>query len=134
MINFLNKQKYLLGRIVLFSIFFWYGYLKVIGVSPAEDLVKELFSVFHLDIILPFKYFFIAFWLFEMLIGIGFLIGKYKKILLLVFLFHMFTTFLPVIFLPELVWQSFGVLTLAGQYIIKNLVLIILGVFLLGRK
>ncbi|MCC7436506.1 hypothetical protein IT402_01365, partial [Candidatus Nomurabacteria bacterium] len=39
-------------------------------------------------------------------------------------LFHMVTTFLPLIFLPSIVWQSAFVPTLEGQYIIKNLVII----------
>jgi len=36
----------------------------------------------------------------------------------------LFTTFLPVMFLVEDTWQSFFALTLTGQYIIKNVVLL----------
>jgi hypothetical protein len=37
---------------------------------------------------------------------------------------HLFTTFLPVLFLVDDTWQSFFALTLTGQYIIKNVVLL----------
>jgi uncharacterized membrane protein YkgB len=36
----------------------------------------------------------------------------------------MITTFLPLILLPKETWDAFLTLTLTGQYIVKNLVLI----------
>jgi hypothetical protein len=50
------------------------------------------------------------------------------------FLLHMFTTFGPAIFDQDAFWQSPGVLTLEGQYIVKNLIFVIAGVYLLGKK
>jgi hypothetical protein len=46
----------------------------------------------------------------------------------------MFTTFGPMVFDVEHTWQSFGVLTLEGQYIVKNLVFVVAGVYLLGKR
>ncbi|MEP7127332.1 MAG: hypothetical protein ABI729_00635, partial [Chitinophagales bacterium] len=43
---------------------------------------------------------------------------------------HMITTFGPLILLPEYTWKAFLVPTLAGHYIIKNLILIALGIAL----
>jgi len=40
---------------------------------------------------------------------------------------HMFTTFGPLLFLPAVSWQFFGVPTLEGQYILKNIVLVAMG-------
>lgn len=134
MLSYLNRNKYLLGRISFFIIFFWFGYLKIIGVSPADGVVKELFNTLSLDSILSFESFFFGLGVFEMIIGIGFLVAKFKKIVLSLFLIHMFTTFGPVILNPDVTWQSFGVLTLEGQYIMKNLIFVIAGVYILGRK
>ena len=43
---------------------------------------------------------------------------------------HAITTFAPLVLLPGLVWKSFFVPNLIGQYIIKNLVIIALAIFI----
>lgn len=134
MLNFLDKNKYLLGRISFFIVFFWYGYLKVAGVSPAEGVVKGLFDSLSMGSVIDFDTFFYGLGIYEMIIGIGFLIGKFKKIILTLFLIHMFTTFGPMVFDMDATWQSVGVLTLAGQYIVKNLVFAVAGIYVLGGK
>ena len=133
MLNFLEKNKYILGRIAFFIVFFWFGYLKIIGVSPAEDVVRNLFNALHMGEVIKFYPFFIGLGWYEMIVGIGFLIGKFKKVVLTLFLIHMFATFGPMVFDITHTWQKFGVLTLEGQYIIKNLVFVIAGVFILKR-
>lgn len=42
----------------------------------------------------------------------------------------MFTTMLPLLLLPQYVWDGFLVPNLLGQYILKNVVLISLGLML----
>ena len=59
-----------------------------------------------------------------MLIGILFLIPKATRIVIPLLLVHMVTTLLPLILLPGATWQGFLILTLEGQYIVKNLVII----------
>lgn len=119
-----------LSRIGLFIIFFWFGILKVLGVSPAEGLVTELLSTsFGFSSVT----FVIALGIFECLIGICFLIRGTERVVLPLLLLHMFTTFGPLIFLPSLTWQSFMVPTLEGQYIIKNLLIIAVAVTVTAR-
>jgi hypothetical protein len=48
--------------------------------------------------IINFDTFFYGLGIFEMIIGLGFLVGKFKKVILGMFLLHMFTTFGPAIF------------------------------------
>jgi len=60
----------------------------------------------------------------ECAIGILWLFPRWTKGAFILFTAQMFTTFLPMIFLPKETWQNNFVLTLTGQYIIKNLVLI----------
>jgi uncharacterized membrane protein YkgB len=66
--------------------------------------------------------------LFECLIGILFLIKGAERIVIPLLFIHMLTTFGPLIFLPSETWHSFLVPTLEGQYIIKNLIIIALGI------
>jgi uncharacterized membrane protein YkgB len=111
-----------LARISLFVVFFWFGFLKVIGLSPAGPIVHALFDqTIHF---MAFNTFYVLFALLECLIGILFLIKGAERIVLPLLLFHMGTTVLPLFFLPDTTWQSFMVPTLEGQYIIKNLVII----------
>jgi uncharacterized membrane protein YkgB len=111
------------ARISLFVVFFWFGLLKVLGLSPASDLVHGLFDS-TLGGLMTFDTFYIAFALFECLIGILFLIKGAVRIVIPLLFIHMIMTFLPLIFLPTETWQTPFVPTLVGQYIIKNLVLI----------
>ena len=114
------------ARIVLFIIFFYFGLLKVIGLSSAKTLILVL-----LEKVAPFislDIFLIFFGLFEMLIGILFLIKGHERIVILLLFIHMVATLGPFIFLPEVIWTYFMVPTIEGQYIIKNLALIALAI------
>jgi uncharacterized membrane protein YkgB len=122
LIHFFKKISIPLARFALFVVFFWFGFLKVIGLSPAGPLVHSLFD--QTINFMPFDTFYILFALLECLIGILFLVKGAERIVLPLLLFHMITTFLPLIFLPDVVWQKAFVPTLEGQYIIKNLVII----------
>ncbi len=115
----------LLNRFALFIIYFWFGLLKVIGLSPASPMVHKLFNITVTPILpfMPFSSFIVLFGLFEMAIGILFFIPKMEKVALSLFGIHMFTTILPIFFMAE-IWERSFVPTLEGQYIIKNIALI----------
>jgi hypothetical protein len=121
-IHFFRRVSIPLARISLFVIYFWFGILKVLGLSPASELVHALHG--QTIAFIPFHAFYIAFALFECLIGILFLIKGAERIVIPLLLIHLLTTILPLIFLPTMVWQHWFVPTLEGQYIIKNLALI----------
>ena len=103
--------------------FFWFGILKVIGTSPAEELVTKLFDL-TLAPVMPIETFMPVFGLLECAIGIAWLFPKFTKIAFIGMLIHMSCTFIPLIMLKNETWQSFLTLTLTGQYIIKNIVLL----------
>lgn len=113
-------------RIGLGIVFFWFGVLKFFkGLSPAEELVRNTIFFINPDIFIPV----LAAW--ETLIGIGLITGKYMRFTLLLLFLQMPGTALPLIILPEKVWTDFPYgLTLEGQYIIKNIVLIGAGLVL----
>jgi len=118
--------KYSLGilRFGLGVIFVWFGALKLFpGLSPAEELVRNTIYFFNPDFFLPI----LAIW--EVLIGVGFLIGlftnKFQRLTILLLFLQMPGTALPLLLLPKVCWTVFPFgLTLEGQYIIKNLAII----------
>ena len=111
-----------MARISLFIVYTWFGMLKVLGLSPASGLVHDLFNAtIHF---MSFNTFYVLFAWFEVLIGVMFLVPKLTRYVLPLLMIHMVTTFLPLVFLPSEAWSGFMVLTLPGQYIIKNLVII----------
>jgi uncharacterized membrane protein YphA (DoxX/SURF4 family) len=107
-------------RLGLGIVFFWFGALKLVpGLSPAEELVRNTTYFVDPDLFLPV----LAIW--EMAIGVGLIFGRFMRITLLLLFLQMAGTALPLVILPEAVWTVFPYgLTLEGQYIIKNLVLI----------
>ncbi len=115
-------------RIGLGIVFFWFGALKLEpGLSPAEDLVRETTYFVDPDWFLPV----LALW--EMAIGLGLIAGKFMRVTLLLLFLQMPGTALPLVIKPDAVWTTFPYgLTLEGQYIVKNLVLIGAGLVLGG--
>lgn len=122
-VNFIRRHHESYSRVSLFIIFFWFGILKVLGLSPASPLVHTLYEKMFFTVH-GFDVFLIIFGLFEMLIGILFLVRNCERIVLPMLAAHMVTTVLPLLFLPALAWTGPFVPTLEGQYIIKNLALI----------
>ncbi len=121
-LRFFRKVQEPVSRIAIFVVFFWFGILKVLGFSPAEGIVKDL-----LLNTIPFmepSTFILLFGIFEMIIGIMFLIKGLEREVIPLLAFHMVTTFMPLVFLPAVTWSQSFVPTLEGQYIIKNLVII----------
>jgi uncharacterized membrane protein YkgB len=107
-------------RVALGLVFFWFGALKLVpGLSPAEDLVLATMPL------LPGRSFMLILALWEMAIGLGFLFGRALRFTILLLFLQMPGTLSPVLLLPERVFTVFPYgLTLEGQYIVKNLVLI----------
>lgn len=107
-------------RIGLGVVFIWFGALKLVpGLSPAEELVRNTIYFIDPDIFQPI----LAIW--EMAIGLGLLLGRFLRLTILLLFAQMGGTALPLLVLPEVVWTVFPFgLTLEGQYIIKNLVII----------
>jgi len=111
-----------LERTALFLVYGWFGFLKIIFISPANPLVASL-----LEKTLPFitfNQFIFWFGVFEVLIGVLFLLPKMEKIALSLLVLHLVTTFMPLFVLPSVTWQGWFVPTLEGQYIIKNILIV----------
>lgn len=116
----LGRHGVTLLRISVGTVFLWFGALKLFpGLSPAEDLVRATVTILPMSIFLPL----LAVW--EMAIGLGFLTGRWLRLTILFLFLQMPGTLSPIFLLPERVFTVFPLgLTLEGQYIVKNLVLI----------
>ncbi len=131
-ILFLREYADEISRIALFIIFFWFGILKVFLLSPAGPLVTDLLQSTFLGWVDP-DTFVRLFGLFEVVIGIMILVPRWERITFAVLLFHLFTTIMPLFMIPAAVWDGVFVPNLIGQYIIKNVALLSLGLMLFAR-
>ena len=121
-ISFFKSTYLLVGRLALFIIFFWFGYIKLIRLSPASPLAEALTAkTVGLQFFHPL---FMTIALLECLIGILFLFPKAVRVTIPLLFFHMAVVCAPLLLVPELTWQAPFVPTLEGQYIIKNVVVI----------
>lgn len=107
-------------RVAVGVVYVWFGGLKMIpGLSPAEQLVRDTVPFLPGDLFVPF----LGLW--EVLIGVLFLAGRGLRVAIFLLFLQMPGTLSPLVVLPERVFTLFPFgLTLEGQYIIKNLVLI----------
>lgn len=110
------------NRISLFVVFFWFGFLKVVHISPAEGLVQHLHQLTLAPFVSANVFVPLLGWI-ECLIGVLFLIPSLTKVAYWLFLAQMTTTFLPLFMLPNDTWSG-AALSLVGQYIVKNIVLV----------
>jgi uncharacterized membrane protein YphA (DoxX/SURF4 family) len=68
----------------------------------------------------------------EIAIGVGLILGRFLRLTLLLLFGQMAGTLTPIFLLPDKIWTDFPLgLTLEGQYIMKNAVLISAG-FVIG--
>lgn len=107
-------------RLALGVVYVWFGALKLVpGLSPAEDLVAATVPFLPASLFMPF----LGLW--EIAIGLGFLFGRALRLTILLLFLQMPGTMAPIVLLPDRVFSVFPYgLTLEGQYIVKNLVLV----------
>jgi uncharacterized membrane protein YkgB len=130
-IDFSGKLAPKLFKFSIFLVYFWFGLLKVTGDSPASPMVLKL-----LDRTMPFMdaaTFLILFGLFEVVIGLLFLVPRLEKLATVLLAIHLITTILPLFLLPQFTWTGFLTPTMEGQYIIKNILIIALAFGIIAR-
>jgi uncharacterized membrane protein YkgB len=123
--NWMDRFGISLLRVSLGIVFFWFGFLKFFqDLSPAETLAQQTIEILTFGLISPgpgLKI--LATW--ECVVGIGLLMGKWMRIVLLLLWLQMIGAMSPIVLFPAKVFVIVPwVPTLEGQYIIKNLVLI----------
>ncbi len=114
-------------RVSLAIVFVWFGGLKLVGASPAEELVAKTVFWFPPRIFVPV----LGAW--EVAIGVGLLFRPWLRAGLALMFLQMPGTALPLFLRPEVCFTHwpFG-LTIEGQYIVKNLVLVSAAIVIAG--
>ena len=106
-------------RISIAVIFIWFGLLKPLGLSPELELIKNTVYWMNPETFVPI----LGWW--EVLIGVCLLYRPLIRFALLLLFIQLPGTLLPLILLPDICFNVFPHgLTLEGQYIIKNLLLV----------
>ncbi len=126
----LRRHEVLVFRIALGTIFIWFGFLKLIGQSAVIDIIRKSYSILAQT---PYIY---ILGIFEVVIGVGMYIGKekYVRYLAVLMVLHLSGTLLIFFTSPSLVFKpAFPILTLEGEFIIKNLALIAGGLAILSN-
>lgn len=121
-------------RISLGLVFAWFGALKLVGMSPASGLVADTVTWFDPDLFIPV----LGIW--EVAIGVCLIFRRLLRIALLLLFLQMPGAMSPILLEPAAVFQTFPfeawwqpfVLTIEGQYIVKNVVLISAGIVIGG--
>ena len=101
----------------------WFGALKGFNVTPVTDLVAN--TVYWVD---P-DWFVPVLGVVEVIVGFGLVVRRALRAVLFVFLAQMLGTFLVMIVQPDVAFQDGNVLklTVEGEFVIKNLVLLAAG-------
>lgn len=100
-------------------VFIWFGALKIFDISPAADLVAATVYIVPPDLFVPV----LGAW--EVLIGVCLLYRPLIRLGIFLLFLQLPGTFLPIVLVPEVVFTTAPyALTVEGQYIIKNLVII----------
>ena len=122
LIQFFKRIYIPMARFSIFIVCFWFGLIKLLGLSPASPLAEALtertVGLAYFDLL------FLGLAVVECVIGLLFLFPKLTRIVIPLLLFHMALVCSPLLLTPEYTWQSWFVPTLEGQYIIKNAVVI----------
>ncbi|MGD8495568.1 MAG: hypothetical protein PVF05_05210 [Gemmatimonadales bacterium] len=114
-----------LTRLALGVVFLWFGIIKLgPGWSPAADLAANTIDRLTFGLVgREPGLVILAIW--ESLIGLGFLTGRFLRVTILLLAVQMPGTMMPLFLFPAETFNTFPYApTLEGQYIIKNFVLI----------
>jgi len=110
-------------RVSLGIVFVWFGALKVFGVTPVADLVADTVYWFDPDWVVP-----VLGWA-EMVVGVGLIFGVWLRAVLALFVAQMAGTFLVLVVQPDIAFTDGNplLLTVEGEFVVKNLVLLSAG-------
>lgn len=117
--GWMAKYGHPLLRFSLGIIFIWFGLLKPFGLSPATELVEKTVYWFPPEVFIPI----LGWW--EVAIGLCLLYKPLIRVAIFLLFLQMPGTMLPLFLLPQVCFTKIPfALTIEGQYIIKNLVLV----------
>ena len=130
LLNSLRRWSITALRLALGSVFLWFGALKIFGRSPVASLIQETYSF------MPISMFVLVLGVWEMVIGTGIILKRALRCVLILLGVHLIGTFTSIWFNPRVFFVQ-GVpfcLTVDGEFVIKNLVLITAALVIAGYE
>lgn len=133
--NYNPKGKNNLITLAVGLVYFWFGALKFVpDMSPAEELAKNTIHELTFGLV-PDGLSIILLAIWEVGLGILLVFGRFRGQAVILGLVHMVCTFSPLLFFPNEIFGDAPLsLTLVGQYIMKNLIIIAALVSVYERK
>lgn len=114
----MSKRTQLFLRYSLVIIYVWFGILKPLGLSPAENLVINTVTWFDPTWFVP------VLGIGEVIIGLCFLWKKTIRLGVVLIGLHMIGVFFSTFIHPDIVFTAPFAYTLEGQYVVKNLLIL----------
>lgn len=130
LLNTLRRWSITALRLALGSIFLWFGALKLFGNSPVASLIQETYSF------LPINVFVLVLGVWETVIGLGMILKRALRCMVILLCIHLIGTFSAIWFNPRIFFVR-GVpfcLTVDGEFVVKNLVLITAALVIAGHE
>ncbi|HEX3791860.1 MAG TPA: DoxX family protein [Pseudonocardiaceae bacterium] len=115
-------------RCALALVYLWFGGLKITGKSDIFGLIAATLPFVNPTVFVPLL------GVFEIVLGFTLLSGRFPRLVLCGLLAHLSGTFLTVITAPSWMWHGHNplLLTVDGEFVLKNLVLISAALVLMG--
>src|SRR5258707_3793011 len=120
------------ARIAVFIIYFWFGLLKLLNLSPATPLASALVS--HTIGMPYFTISFKALAVYECVLGLLFLIPAITWPSAALLGIHLVIVSSPLVLVADVAWIHPLVPTLEGQYIIKDLAILALAIGIIAYR
>lgn len=110
-------------RVSLGIVFVWFGVLKVADVTPVADLVGDTVYWVNPDWFVP------VLGVVEVIVGLGLIFNIGLRVVLALFVLQMVGTFLVLVILPDVAFLDGNLfkLSVEGEFVVKNLVLLSAG-------
>lgn len=125
----IERNPLVLLRFSLAVIFLWFGVMKIAGVSPVTDLLRSSFPV------LADPPFLQLLGLVEVAIAAGLVIKRVSRQTTVLMVLHLLGTLSVAVLAPRIIFSpTFPVLTMTGEFLAKNLVLIAAGMVIMVSR
>jgi putative oxidoreductase len=124
-----QRKVLFLLRLSLAAVFFWFGILKVANVSPVDGLLRASFPFLanspYIEIL----------GVAEMIIAVGLVIDTFATHATVLMILHLLGTLSVALIAPNVVFAPvFPVLTMDGEFLVKNFVLIMAGLVIMFSR
>jgi len=115
----LHRASFLLLRYALALVFLWFGLLKLFGVSPVIDVIRNVYPWMADNQVL-----FLLLAALEIAIGVGLLIPRLAVPSAWIMVGHLVLATFGVLFSSQAFVDHFPYLSVVGEFVVKNFVLI----------